>query len=88
MFPGVGTLINGVGVLVVGLLSRLFFKKSIKNFEKNLPNVCKKHPNIATIVATEAASAANATLLPRSKLLGGGHKNYCIDAYFSFPGCG
>ena len=36
MFPGVGTLINGVGVLVVGLLSRLFFKKSIKNFEKNL----------------------------------------------------
>ena len=36
MFPGVGTLINGVGVLVVGLLSRLFFKKSIQNFEKNL----------------------------------------------------
>ena len=36
MFPGVGTLINGVGVLFVGLLSRLFFKKSIKNFEKNL----------------------------------------------------
>lgn len=36
MFPGVGTLINGVGVLVVGLLSRLFFKKSIRNFEKNL----------------------------------------------------
>ena len=36
MFPGIGTLINGVGVLAVGLLSRLFFKKSVKNFEENL----------------------------------------------------
>ena len=36
MFPGIGSLINGLGVLVVGLLSRLFFKKSIKNFEENL----------------------------------------------------
>ena len=36
MFPGIGSLINGLAVLVVGLLSRLFFKKSIKNFEENL----------------------------------------------------
>ena len=35
MFPGIGSLINGLGVLVVGLLSRLFFKKSITNFEEN-----------------------------------------------------
>ena len=36
MFPGIGTLINGVGVLVVGLLSRILFKKSMKNFDENL----------------------------------------------------
>ena len=36
MFPGIGSLINGLAVLAVGLLSRLFFKKSIKNFEENL----------------------------------------------------
>ena len=36
MFPGIGSLINGLAVLAVGLLSRLFFKNSIKNFEENL----------------------------------------------------
>ena len=36
MFPGIGSLINGLAVLAVGLLSRLFFKKSVKNFEENL----------------------------------------------------
>ena len=36
MFPGIGSLINGLAVLAVGLLSRLFFKKSIKNFDENL----------------------------------------------------
>ena len=36
MFPGIGSLINGLAVLAVGVLSRLFFKKSIKNFEENL----------------------------------------------------
>ena len=36
MFPGIGTLINGLGVLIVGILARLFFKKDIKNFEENL----------------------------------------------------
>ncbi len=36
MFPGIGTLINGLGVLSVGILARLFFKKDIKNFEQNL----------------------------------------------------
>ena len=36
MFPGIGTLINGLGVLIVGILARLFFKKDVKNFEENL----------------------------------------------------
>ena len=36
MFPGIGTLINGLGVLGVGILARLFFKKDLKNFEENL----------------------------------------------------
>ncbi len=36
MFPGIGSLINGFSVLIVGILARLFFKKSIKNFENNL----------------------------------------------------
>ncbi len=36
MFPGIGSLINGFSVLIVGILARLFFKKSIKNFEDNL----------------------------------------------------
>ena len=36
MIPGIGTLINSFAVMGVGLLSRLFIKKEIKNFENNL----------------------------------------------------
>lgn len=36
MIPGIGTLINAFGVIGVGLLSRIFIKKEIKNFENNL----------------------------------------------------
>jgi hypothetical protein len=33
MIPGIGTLINSFAVMGVGLLSRFFIKKEIKNFE-------------------------------------------------------
>ena len=33
MIPGIGTLINSFAVIGVGLLSRFFVKKEIKNFE-------------------------------------------------------
>jgi len=36
MIPGIGTLINSFAVVGVGLLSRFFIKKEIKNFENNL----------------------------------------------------
>ena len=36
MIPGIGTLINSFAVIGVGLLSRFFIKKEIKNFENNL----------------------------------------------------
>ena len=36
MIPGIGTIVNGVGVLVVGILSRVIFKKELKDFEDNL----------------------------------------------------
>ena len=36
MIPGIGTIINGVSVLFVGILSRIIFKKELKNFEENL----------------------------------------------------
>lgn len=36
MIPGIGTLINSFAVMGVGLLSRFFIKKEIKNFENNL----------------------------------------------------
>ena len=36
MIPGIGTVVNGVGVLVVGILSRVIFKKELKDFENNL----------------------------------------------------
>ena len=36
MIPGIGTIVNGVGVLFVGILSRIIFKKEVKNFEENL----------------------------------------------------
>ena len=36
MFPGIGTLINSIAVIGVGILTRLFIKKEIKNFENNL----------------------------------------------------
>ena len=36
MIPGIGTIINGVSVLIVGVLSRAVFKKELKNFENNL----------------------------------------------------
>ncbi len=36
MIPGIGTIINGVSVLIVGVLSRAVFKKELKSFENNL----------------------------------------------------
>ena len=36
MIPGIGTLINSFAVIGVGILSRFFIKKEIKNFENNL----------------------------------------------------
>ncbi len=36
MIPGIGTIVNGVSVLFVGILSRIVFKKEPKNFEDNL----------------------------------------------------
>ena len=30
MIPGIGTIVNGVGVLFVGILSRIIFKKEVK----------------------------------------------------------
>ena len=36
MIPGIGTLINSFAVISVGILTRFFFKKEIKNFENNL----------------------------------------------------
>jgi len=36
MIPGIGTIVNGVGVLFVGILSRIIFKKELKDFEDNL----------------------------------------------------
>ena len=36
MIPGIGTLINSFAVIGVGLLSRFFIRKEIKNFENNL----------------------------------------------------
>ena len=36
MIPGIGTLINSFAVIGIGLLSRFFIKKEIKNFENNL----------------------------------------------------
>ena len=36
MIPGIGTLINSLTVIGVGILTRFFVKKEIKNFENNL----------------------------------------------------
>ena len=36
MIPGIGTLINSSAVIGVGILTRFFVKKEIKNFENNL----------------------------------------------------
>ena len=36
MIPGIGTIINGVSVIIVGVLSRAVFKKELKSFENNL----------------------------------------------------
>ena len=36
MIPGIGTLINSFAVISVGILTRFFVKKEIKNFENNL----------------------------------------------------
>ena len=35
MIPGIGTLINGFGVIISGILARIIFKKELKNFEEN-----------------------------------------------------
>ena len=36
MIPGIGTLINSFAVISVGVITRIFVKKEIKNFENNL----------------------------------------------------
>ena len=36
MIPGIGTLINSLAVIGVGILTRFFVKKEFKNFENNL----------------------------------------------------
>ena len=36
MIPGIGTLVNSLAVIGVGILTRFFVKKEIKNFENNL----------------------------------------------------
>ena len=36
MIPGIGTLINGFGVIISGIVARIIFKKELKNFEENL----------------------------------------------------
>jgi len=36
MIPGIGTIINSFAVIAVGILTRFFVKKEIKNFENNL----------------------------------------------------
>ena len=36
MIPGIGTIINGLSVIIVGIFSRAVFKKDLKNFEDNL----------------------------------------------------
>ena len=36
MIPGIGTLINSFAVIGVGVITRIFVKKEIKNFENNL----------------------------------------------------
>ena len=36
MIPGIGTLINSFAVIGVGIITRIFVKKEIKNFENNL----------------------------------------------------
>ena len=41
MIPGIGTIVNGVGVLVVGILSRVIFKKELKDFEDESQKVIK-----------------------------------------------
>ena len=36
MFPGIGTVINSVGVLVVGFVTRILISRELGNFEKNI----------------------------------------------------
>ena len=36
MFPGIGTIINSVGVLVVGFVTRILIGRELGNFEKNI----------------------------------------------------
>ena len=36
MIPGIGTIINSLAVIGVGIVTRIFVKKEIKNFENNL----------------------------------------------------
>ena len=36
MFPGIGTIINSVGVLVVGFATRVLIGRELGDFEKNI----------------------------------------------------
>ena len=36
IFPGIGTVLNSLGVLTIGILTRIFIKKDFQDFEKNL----------------------------------------------------
>ena len=36
IFPGIGTILNSLGVLTIGILTRIFIKKDFQDFEKNL----------------------------------------------------
>ena len=36
MIPGIGTLINGFGVIIAGIIARIVFRKELKNFDENL----------------------------------------------------
>ena len=44
MIPGIGTLINSFAVIGVGILTRFFVKKEIKNFENNLLQLGLSNP--------------------------------------------
>ena len=42
MIPGIGTLINGFGVIISGILARIIFKKELENGQINKIDMMKK----------------------------------------------